>query len=202
MDNSKIKIIISQLLINYCLELSKNKSTLKRFGCEDVEIGFRDRTIGNKKEFVDYMVNDIANQSISCYVIRPTINDVLTSDSINWVGNHNYLVITRLTWENIGKDLKYFDSLIPNYVGIVVADIKDKTLKLVKNTTFQARSAYETAILKDSLTKALFVKCIRTEDSYKNVLKSIADLDKIKTNYGLTDEEIKETLDYVLDDII
>lgn len=155
---------IKQILINSCY--STNKTEIKRCGCMDVKISSVDI-----EECIDFMTYDSNSDAIGCYVIKTTLSDLFSINSKSFCGNYNYLVITQDMWKSIKEDKNYFDNLIPDFVGVVICDVENKTTFCLRYTKRQSLSAYNHSTLKDSLLYALFSKWQTVEKKYQMALQ-------------------------------
>ncbi|MEB5950515.1 hypothetical protein [Enterococcus innesii] len=69
------------------------------FGCFEVTIGWYG------KERVDYITYSTDN-TIRCYEIKVTLADLKSKASQTFIGDYNYLVITKELWETIQADIE------------------------------------------------------------------------------------------------
>lgn len=182
MDTANEIIKIKQILINSCY--SANRTEIKRCGCYDVKVHLP----GNDM-VMDFMTYDSNGDAIGCYIIKTTVSNLFTINPKSFCGNYNYLVITQDMWKSIKEDKSYFDNLLPDFVGIVICDITNKTTFCLRYTKRQALSAYNHSALKDNLIYALFDKWQTTEKKYQmalqmnnNSILSAQELDTAITN--------------------
>ncbi|MEB8416429.1 hypothetical protein NGG16_03135 [Enterococcus casseliflavus] len=106
------------------------------FGCFEVTIGW----FGNER--VDYITYSTDN-TIRCYEIKVTLADLKSKAKQTFIGDYNYLVVTKELWGIIQSDIelgwKYHDKgiIVFSEEGIGVKSVK-KAKK--KNVTFGTRA--------------------------------------------------------------
>lgn len=182
---TSITLKIEQLLIDSCFS-SNNKSLARRYGCTEVKIGFPTKPIKDQtvEEFADFITYDKETEMIACYEIKVTAADLLSKARKSWYGHYNYLVITNDMWKQLSPKKKYFDTIIPDYVGIVVADLDNETLSCKRYTKRQTLSITTVELLKDSLIRSLFYKWQKAERRYK-------------TSIGTNETDLDNTIEFI-----
>lgn len=93
------------------------------FGCFEVTIGW------HGKERVDFMTYSTDN-TIRCYEIKVSLSDLKSTAKQTFIGDYNYLVVTKELWEIIQNDdslgWKYYKQgiLIFQESGIGITSVK------------------------------------------------------------------------------
>ncbi len=144
--------------------LANRAEEKRRYGCEEVTIGFPHDDMGN--EIVDFMDMD-SKGCIRCYEIKVTKKDLASSAKKSWHGHLNYLVVSEALFSKVGKDVLVG---IPSDVGLVV--IKEVRIgKKVRVDFCTERKAQrrglswqKEAMLKESLVRTLWWKMRKFRD--------------------------------------
>lgn len=134
--------------------LSQQSKQLRKYGCEEVTIGFVHD--GHGDEIVDYMNMD-ANAVFQCYEIKVTLADLKTDNKKSFYGDYNYLVVN----DSLYAKNPVWENYIPPYCGILVGTsltVKRKAKK--KNIPDETRE-----MLKDSLLRSIYYKMENYKDA-------------------------------------
>lgn len=147
-------LIIEEMLLNSCF--GANPKLAKYYGSKEVTIGFARNKVFEtyKKEIVDFMAYDAANEDFRCYEIKVSLADLKSDAAKSWYGHYNYLVIP----ESLYDKVEDFNTYLPIGVGLIVCDIENRTMKTVKRPVRKIISAELVDELKNSLIRSLFYK--------------------------------------------
>lgn len=152
MAKSKETKQIEKILLDSCF--GTNPSLAVEYGTMEVTIDFARNK--SKKEIVDFMTYDAKKDTIKCYEIKVSLQDLRSDASKSWHGHYNYLVITNTLYLMLPED--EWKNEIPKGVGLIVInpDTKDK-ISIYKATKKQVDDKTKEA-LKRSLIRTLFYK--------------------------------------------
>jgi hypothetical protein len=127
-----------------CLWHYTNKQGV--FGCFEVTIGWYG------KERVDFITYSTDN-TVRCYEIKVTLADLKSKAKQTFIGDYNYLVITKELWEIIQSDndlgWKYY------YQGILVFSENGVGITSVKKAKKQNVSIGTRATVLESMVRSL-----------------------------------------------
>ena len=90
MAKSKETKQIEKILLDSCFGTNPNLAT--EYGTMEVTIDFQRNK--SKKEIVDFMTYDAKKDTIKCYEIKVSLQDLRSDSCKSWYGHYNYLVIT------------------------------------------------------------------------------------------------------------
>lgn len=186
MAKRKDTVAIEQLLID-------DTHQKRIYGCEEVTIGFW--RSGGGDEHVDFMTMD-SKDIFKCYEIKVTLSDLKSHAKKSFYGHYNYLVVTRSLYKIIkDTDIDLEKYGIPNWVGIIVADVDEDgkytsrfyVLQSARNAKKQNISDEQLAMLKSSLIRTMYYKMVKyrheSDGSTVKTAKKEASEYKKKYNY-------------------
>ncbi|MBD5316582.1 MAG: MmcB family DNA repair protein [Bacteroides sp.] len=127
MNKSKLTVEIEKALVR------KTKKKKGLYGALEATIGFSDK--GRDYERCDYMTFDSSNE-ICCYEIKVSKEDLQSQAKKTFIGNRNYLVIDRYTYDELKEN---HPELLPKgMVGIMVYDIASHKLTVKKRCSLHS----------------------------------------------------------------
>lgn len=149
------------------------------YGCEEVTIGFYRDGLGN--EHVDFMTFD-GKESIKCYEIKVTMEDLKSHAKKSFYGHYNYLVVTSELYKKIkDSNINLENYGIPSWVGIMVGYYSiDSDSKSIYWCDFESKRKAKKQNISDAQFDMLRASLIRTLYWKMDKYKSTADGTSLK----------------------
>ena len=152
MAKSKETKQIEKILLDSCF--GTNPSLAIEYGTMEVTIDFPRNK--NKKEIVDFMTYDAKKDTIKCYEIKVSLQDLLSDAKKSWYGHYNYLVVTNSLYLMLPED--DWRKEVPKGVGLIIINPETRDKISVFKATKQVVDDNMKEALKRSLIRTLFYK--------------------------------------------
>lgn len=150
MAKTEETLIIENVL--YKNLFGSNPCLAREYGTKEVTITLpKEKKV---KEIVDFLSYNAVKDEFRCYEIKVSMADFKSKAAKSWVGNYNYLVISKELY--LKQSLYDWKEQIPDHVGIIVINVERRSKWIAKRSVHMEITDSIKFMLRQSLLRTLF----------------------------------------------